>query len=148
MYEVSVRCEGGNFLSIRLLGRSHPGATDYWDGNWVTAAVEVVVGGFRGSVSGDLRSEELAQFHIQLARLQKSLRGTAEFATMEHWLSIRVTGDGQGHLEFRCTIQDVPGTGNTLECTLATDQTFTRATVAELAAAVKAFPVIGDAGGD
>jgi hypothetical protein len=146
MCEVSVRCDGGNLLSIRLLGRSHPGASDYWDGNWVTVAVEVVAGGFRGSVSGNLRSEELAQFHTQLARLQQSLRGTAELATMEQWLSVRVTGDGRGHVEFRCTIQDAPGIGNTLVCTLATDQTFTRDTVAELAAAVKAFPVIGEAG--
>jgi hypothetical protein len=143
MYEVVIRSEGGDFLTITLPGRSHPGATDYWDGNWVSAAVEVETGGFRGSVGGDLRAEELAQFHDQLVRLQQLLRGTAEFKTMEGWLSIRVTGDGKGHLEFRCTIRDQPGIGNTLICTLASDQTFTRSTVRELGAAVQAFPVIG-----
>src|SRR3954454_9303348 len=90
MCEVTIRCEGGELLAITLLGRSHPGASDYWDGNWVLAAVKVQAGGFRGSVGGHLRSEELADFRNQLARLQESLRGTAEFATMEEWLSIRV----------------------------------------------------------
>ncbi len=143
MCEVAIRCDGGDFLAITLLGRSHPGASDYWDGNWVRAAVEMVAGGFRGSVGGDLRAEELAAFHGQLLQLQQSLRGTAEFETMERWLSIRVTGDGMGHMEFRCVIRDQPGIGNTLDCSLATDQTFTRSTVAELGAAVQAFPVIG-----
>lgn len=143
MCEIAIRCDSGAFLTIRLFGRSHPGATDYWDGNWVKAAVEVTAGGFRGSVGGDLRVEELAKFHDQLVRLQESLRGTVEFETMEGWLSIRVTGDGKGHMEFRCVVRDQPGIGNTLDCTLATDQTFTRSTVTELAAAVQEFPVIG-----
>jgi hypothetical protein len=144
MCEVSIRCEGGGFLTIALLGRSYPEASDYWDGNWVRAAVELAAGGFRGSVRGDLRTEELAQFSDQFARLQDSLRGTAEFATMERWLAIRARGDGKGHITFRCVIRDQPGIGNTLECTLATDQTFTRTTVAELTAAVRKFPVIGE----
>jgi len=143
MSEVAIRCEGGNFLTITLLGRSHPEATDYWDGNWVMAAVGVAVGGFRGSVNGDLRTEELARFHEKLAMLQLSLRGTAEFETMEEWLSIRVTGDGRGHMMFRCVVRDQPGIGNTLDFSLATDQTFTRNTVIELGDAVQAFPVIG-----
>ena len=143
MFEVAVRCEGGEFLTITVLGRSHPGSTDFWDGNWVRAAVEVSAGGFRGEVCGDLRADELAAFAGQLAHLQESLRGEAAFDTMEGWLSLRVTGNGRGHLTFRCVIRDEPGVGNTLDCVLATDQTFTRSTVAELAAVVQAFPVVG-----
>ena len=142
MVEVAVRCEGGEFLTIAVVGRSHL-ATDYWDGNWVTAAVEVQAGGFRGAAGGHLRAEELADFHRQLAQLQESLRGTAEFTTMEGWLSIRVEGDGRGHMACRCVLRDEPGIGNTLDCLLLTDQTFTRSTVAELAAVVQAFPVVG-----
>jgi hypothetical protein len=143
MNEVAIRCQGGDFLAIALLRRSHPGASDYWDGNWVTASVEVQAGGFRGSVGGRLRAEELAAFSTRFARLQESLRGTAEFATMEEWLSIRVEGDVRGHRVCRCVVRDEPGSRNALDGTLATDRTFTAATVAELAAAVQAFPVIG-----
>src|SRR5437870_411567 len=99
MCEVTINCKDGDFLTITLLGRSHPGATDYWDGNWLSASLGVAAGGFRGSVSGYLRAEEIAQFHEQFVRLQESLRGTAEFQTMEGWLSIRVTADGKGHME-------------------------------------------------
>src|SRR5262249_55665334 len=116
---------------------------DYWDGNWVSAAVDVQAGGFHGSVEGDLRAEELSKFLQQLAGLQKSLDGTAQFETMERWLSIRVTGDGRGHMLVRCVIRDQPGIENKLECRLATYQTFTQATVAALAAAVQASPVVG-----
>ena len=143
MLEFSFHCDAAGFLKVALLGRSHPSADDYWDGNWVRAAVDVQAGGFHGSVGGDLRAEELARFLEQLTGLQKSLQGTAEFETMEQWLSIRVVGDGRGHMATRCIIRDQPGIGNTLECMLATDQTFTQATVVELAAVVQAYPVVG-----
>lgn len=143
MCEIAIRSEGGEFLTLTLFARTHLGATDYWDGNWVAASVKVRAGGFQGTVGGDLRAEELVAFHAALGVVQDSLRGVAEFTTMEGWLSIRVEGDGRGHLVCRCIIRDEPGTGNTLTCTLASDQTFFRSTVAELAAAVQAFPVIG-----
>ena len=144
MYEFTIRCDGRSFLKVALLGRLNSGANDYWDGNWIRSAVDVQAGGFRGSVSGDLRIEELASFFDQMSQLQKSLRGIAEFETMEAWLSIRVTGDGRGHMECRCVIRDDPSIGNTLfDCTLASDQTFTQATITELAAAMQAFPVVG-----
>jgi hypothetical protein len=111
--------------------------------NWISAAVQVQAGGFRGSVGGHLRVEELVVFHDQFARSQASLRGTAEFSTMEGRLSIRAEGNGRGHSAFQCVLRDARGVGNTLHCTLATDQTFTRASLGELAAAVRAFPVVG-----
>jgi hypothetical protein len=144
MCEVVIRGEGEEFLGMTLLGRSALGAGDYWDGNWVKALVDVHVGGFRGSVDGDLRAEELLRFHRQFELLQQSLRGHAWFETYERWLSIHVAGDGRGHMEVRSVIRDQPVMGNTLDCILVTDQSFTRATVAALAAAVRRFPVIGE----
>ena len=51
-------------------------------------------------------ADELLAFHDQLARLQESLRGTAEFATMEGWLSIRVEGnaDERGSAEYNLAL--------------------------------------------
>jgi hypothetical protein len=143
MNEVTVRTNGDEFLTLCLWGHSHPDAEDYWDGNWLYAGIEVKAGGFSGSVGGQVRAEELVAFGEQLKQLQETLRGTAEFKTMEDWLSIRVEGDGRGHMNFRCVILDERGGRATLHCTLATDQTFTRSTLAELAAAVEAFPVRG-----
>jgi len=141
MYTVTIRTDGDEFLTLTLWGHSHPDAEDYWDGNWLFAGIEVKAGGFSGTVGGQIRAEELAAFRGQFAVLQESLRGTAEFKTMEDWLSIRAEGDGRGHINFRCEIFDELGGGATLRFTLATDQTFTRAMLAELVAAVAAFPV-------
>src|SRR4051794_37334604 len=116
MCEIAIRCEGGDFLTITLFGRSYPGDTDHWNANWIRATVEVAAGGFHGSASGDLRAEELVEFYSQFATLQEALQGTADFATIEEWLSIHVVGNGRGHLDFRCTVRDQPGIGNTLNC--------------------------------
>ncbi len=142
MCEITLRAECGDFLTLRILHRSSPGCTDYWDGNWVQVDVIVSAGRFRGEVPGLLRTDELAAFAESLTELQ-SLRGRAKLETMEDWLSIHAEGDGRGHLRFRCRICDQPGIGNTLDCTLVTDQTFTRSTVTQLAQAVQAFPIVG-----
>lgn len=143
MNTVTIRTDGDELLTLTLWGHSHPDAEDYWDGNWLYAGIEVKAGGFSGSVGGQIRAEELVDFRGQLVVLQESLRGTADFKTMEDWLSIRADGDGRGHITFRCVVLDERGGGATLRFTLATDQTFTRSTLAELTAAVEAFPVRG-----
>jgi hypothetical protein len=131
------------FLAITLLGRTHPEAHDYWDGNWVRATVEVVAGSFQGQVDGDLRADELATFHHEIAQLAESLAGEARFTTMEDWLSINAAGDGRGHIELSCEIRDQPGIGNLLAFRLSLDQTDLRPMVAQLGRALSEFPVIG-----
>jgi hypothetical protein len=143
MCVIRIGGEQAEFLAITLLGRSHPGCTDYWDGNWLRAEVEVVAGGFRGLVYGDLRTDELVRFHEELSRLQETLRGTAEFMTLELWLTIRVIGDGKGHMTFECEVRDGPGTGNLLSCTLSYDQTFVRPMLSQLRQALREYPVLG-----
>jgi hypothetical protein len=141
---IRIGVEPDDYLAIHVLGRSHPDCTDYWDGNWLRAEVDVVVGGFRGRVTGDLRSDELAQFHEELSRLHESLRGSAELATMENWLSIDVVGDGRGHMTFECEVRDAPGYGNTLRCEFGYDQTFIPPILAQLGKALLQYPVIGE----
>lgn len=144
MCEVSIRGEGADHLTITLFDRSDPVANDYWDGNWISATVNLVAGGLCGTISCFLRTEELAAFHEQLAQLQLLLHGTASFTTMEQQLYIQLTGNGRGHMTVRCVIQDQPGVGNRLDCTLNTDQSFTRETLRQLAVAVRVYPVIGE----
>ena len=145
MHEILIFADRGEFLKLSIAGRSQPDCDDYWDGNWLRAAVDIRAGGFRGSVDGDIRAEELVAFCGQLAQLQQSLEGVAEYDTLEGWLSIRATGDGQGHIEIRCMVLDQPGIGNRLEFTLASDQTFIKQTINQLTEVTKAFPVIGRA---
>jgi hypothetical protein len=144
MCVIRVGGERAEYLSIELLGRSHPSCQDYWDGNWLIAKVEVMAGGFRGKVGGDLRAGELVAFHEQLANLQSVLQGMAELTTMEEWLSIRVAADGMGHMRLECKVRDQPGIGNTLTCTINVDQTYIVPMLNDLREAIARYPVIGE----
>jgi hypothetical protein len=75
-------------LTITASRGSNPGSEDFWDGNWISATIDVAVGGFRGRVSGNLRNEEFVRFRDQIRMIYESLRGQAHFRTMEDWIGI------------------------------------------------------------
>ena len=106
MCVIRVGGEENDSLEIAIAGYTYPVAGDYWDGNWLRVDVKVATGAFRGDVTGNLRTEELELFRDQLAALLDTLKGTAEFRTMEEWLSLRVTSDRRGHLTLATEIQD------------------------------------------
>jgi hypothetical protein len=129
-------------LTITLLGRSHPGSEDFWDGNWVRAEIAVVAGGFRGTVGGDLRGEELDRFRDGLMRLNQSLHGEAELATMEGLLRVRVVGDGRGRIAVDFEVWDEAARA-TLSGEIADDQTALGPLLRQLNQALLEYPVIG-----
>lgn len=130
------------YLRIEVLRRTHPTATDYWDGNWVSAHVRVRAGGFDGRADGEFRTEELLAFREQLGRLHATLKGEAVFATMEEWLHLRLVGDGRGHIVVKAVVRDAPGIGNRLEFALALDQTDLPMVISALDRVCAAYPVI------
>ena len=74
--------------------------------------------------------------------LYERLGGEAELTTMEGWLTLRLTGDGRGHIEAECHLCDDPGHGNTLECYLTMDQTFLPPLLRQLAKVLETYPVV------
>jgi hypothetical protein len=56
-------------------------------------------------------------------------------------LSLRLTGDGKGHVELRGEVSDQAGVGNRLHFTLQFDQSQLRASIHELERATSEFPV-------
>jgi hypothetical protein len=127
--------------------RSHQGATDYWDGNWVDCTVAVRAGGFRGEYVACLRTEEFASFRADLERLHRELRGLGRFRSMEEWLDIEVSGDGRGHFKGLCRLKDRAGDGNLLECKVEFDQTDVPGMLEQLRSIEAAFPAIGSPAG-
>jgi hypothetical protein len=130
-------------LTVRVHQRSHPGAGDYWDGNWVEAQVVIRAGDFSGDIRGSLRTEEIRRFRDEVVAFYSSLRGEARFETMEKWLKVVLTSDNLGHVTAICEARDRPGMGNTLRFELLIDQTFLPPTIAGLDSIVERFPVIG-----
>ena len=134
-----------NHLSIRVLGRLHAAATDYWDGNWIRCRIGVLAHPFRGEFTGDLRTDELSRLRDDLARMHAELHGEAGFANLDGHLAFDVKGDGIGHFTLEGEARQDPGSGQSLAFRLQFDQTEIPAILADLDEALKAFPVLGSA---
>jgi hypothetical protein len=146
MCEVRLGGSPAEYLLLVLRGRSHPAASDYWDGNWLDCEAEVVAGPFQGRLGGCIRVEELQDFGAALSTLYERLRGEATFTTMEQWLEVRVTGDGRGHMEVCGRLCDDLVAGNTLVFRLHLDQTYLPPVLRQLATALGTYPVVGQRG--
>ena len=134
----------GDRVVIEVIGRMHPGARDFWDGNWLFSPVEVVVGGFRGRVPAGLRAEELRDFRIGLERAYAEFDGEVRLESMEEWLSLTVRVRRSGHVDIEGVAADRPGTGNRLSFRVeGMDQTDLPAVVGALAGIEERFPVLG-----
>ncbi len=108
-------------MVITVRGRMHPGATDYWDGNWLISPIEIAAGSLRARIPAGLRTEELRAFREELAGA-----GVARLTSLEEWLELTVTvgrkldvaGVSAGHGSFRITGLDraqLPGIIDALE---------------------------------
>ena len=129
---------------VRPSRREFPEATDYHDGNWVYATIEIAAGAFRGCINDAmLRAEEFVRFRDELRPLYERLSGQATFDTMEGWLRIDIHGDGKGHFRATCQAIDMPGTGNRFTFAIDFDQTELPAIVHELDIVCEAVPVVG-----
>ena len=131
-------------LSITVLGREHPGAEDYWDGNWVVSTISVAVGGFTGCVRASLRMDEIHRFNKALKSLNQNLFGAAVLDSMEHWITLRVKAESRGRIEVTGELRDASGDGNVLTFEMAeVDQTYLGGWISSLDDVETAFPVIG-----
>lgn len=133
----------GPHLIVQPTRRAHPNADDYWDGNWLLAAIRVLCGGRRLEYEASLRAEEFVAFHAGVRRLLNHPEGTAGFKTMERWLRIHIHGDGQGHFRADCGATGRPGLDRQIDFTFDVDRAALPPVVSGLDAIVAAFPVRG-----
>jgi hypothetical protein len=134
---------GDDLVTVKILGRMHPGADDYWDGNWLLSPIEIQVGGFSGEVPAGLRSEELRRFREQLERLYRTLEGEARLESIEEWILLVCQGDGMGHINVKGFVRDRPGIGNRLNFDLCFDQTHLPSLLDQLRKIEAAYPELG-----
>ncbi len=134
----------GQGVLIRVLGRLHPDADDYWDGNWLMSAVEVSAGGFRADLGAGLRAEELRSFREGLARIYTDMSGEVTLTSMEEWLLLTVGVVSRGRLSVLGLARDQPGGGNELRFAVdGLDLSYLPAIVAALSGIEAAYPVLG-----
>jgi hypothetical protein len=134
-------------VAVEVLAREHPDQSDYWDGNWLTAMVDVACGPWSGKYRAALRAEEFVHFRDQLHLLDNDREAPpAEFESMEPWLRFTVErSDKQGHVRVSGRAQTEPffDSHNILYFVLEIGETFVAATLDELGEVIKEFPVVG-----
>jgi hypothetical protein len=139
--------ETTSYISVEVLSRARPDATDYWDGNWLNSVVEVAAGPWRGSYRASLRADEFAELHNQLQVLYEDTGSQpAQFNSMEPWLQFSVErSDRLGHLRVAGRAQAEPffDSHNVLHFALELDQTYLPRVLDELEQVLNEFPVIG-----
>jgi hypothetical protein len=109
-------------IEVGVHGYERAPVGEYWDDNWLRVEIRVRAGGFRGKVAAAIMTSELIGFLSELGSLLQTLSGSAESETLEKQLSLRLAGDGKGHVELRGEVADQAGVGNRLHFALQFDQ--------------------------
>ncbi|WP_436642783.1 WapI family immunity protein [Paracidovorax avenae] len=73
---------------------------DYHDDNWLFVEVQVNAGALTGGFQAAFLTEEPASFLEELRIRHSTLRGKANFTTMEEKLSLELEGDDLGHISL------------------------------------------------
>ena len=128
-------------IEINVLNYERAPVGEYWDDNWLNVEISIRAGGFRGKASATIITSELEKFLSELKPLHENLNGTATFTTLEEQLSLRLNGDGRGHIELRGEVADQAGIGNRLNFTLQFDQSQLGTSVRQLEKVTAQFPV-------
>jgi hypothetical protein len=128
-------------IEIDVRGYERAPVDEYYDDNWLRVEISVQAGGFRGRTSASFITSELTKFLSELHSIFEKLKGSAEFSTMEEQLSLRLVGDGKGHIELHGVVADQAGVGNRLHFRLQLDQSQLGASISELKKVIATFPV-------
>jgi hypothetical protein len=102
------------------------------DFDWVTANVEIMVGGFTGRAQIYMCASDMIRFRDELDPLYKTLTGCAEFKTIENQFYVRIETDGLGHMRAAGFLIDKFDAGNKLTFEIDFDQTLLFHTLSEI----------------
>ena len=135
--------DGTDFIRIDVLKQNFPDAELDWDKNSVNCLVSVKCGGFSGNFSANLMSTNFDVFKKELEIVYENLDRNATFEGIESQVTIRVEGDGIGHLKTRCWLMDYVGIGNELNCEMNFDQTALPKLIEQLNLITSEYKVFG-----
>jgi hypothetical protein len=106
--------------------------SDFARKGWAQIEAHVAVNCFRGTIAPWVEVKDLHPLLEQLRVLYKTLSGFAEFVPLDGQLTLKIAGDGLGHLQLKGTAWSEARHGNCLEFELGFDQTFLPALIAQL----------------
>jgi hypothetical protein len=143
MTQIHIGGEEHEFLAIEILGRERPEyPVGYFDNNWLKCIIEVVAGGFRGTLQCSLQTEDLVRLREIGRDLQDWSENQVGFGTLEDWLRIDFFLNERGGIELLGELRDQDA-GNRLRFVLKLDQSYLPPFISDLERAIEQFPVIG-----
>ncbi|MFU8871910.1 hypothetical protein [Micromonospora sp. SL4-19] len=143
-HELVIGRPSDDHLTVRVMGRMHPGSSDYWDGNWLISPISAHVGGFSAQLAAGLRVDELQTFRHGLELINQQLRGEAVLTSIEQWISLTVACRPNGSLSVTGELDDNPGIGNRLTFAVTgLDQSDIPAMLTARSAIENAYPLLG-----
>ena len=137
----------GDHIRIRVLSRTEQVMRDYWDENWLLAAVSVKAGGWKGeNDKAFLRTEELVRFRAKVELLAEGKLHDAEFAPMEpHLRFVMRIDEGGGPVSVSGSATDRLEGGNELAFRMAVPFETLPGLAVQLRAVERVYPTIGKA---
>jgi hypothetical protein len=111
-------------------------------GEWATANVAVTCGVWSGVFQWQFYRGELRSFGQQLLELHRSLSGSANLDPLEPNLTLKMTGDGKGHIIVEGRAEPTFYSGTFLAFQFDLDQTELPPIAAALIAADPDFPSV------
>ncbi|MBD1944477.1 hypothetical protein H6F50_19305 [Coleofasciculus sp. FACHB-712] len=129
---------------IRIQGINNLIADDYWDRNWISSEIEIILPGYHANFLGDIRTEEIFIFLEQLKEISQTLSGIAELNTMEGLINLKAEINNLGHIQWTGKTTYPIGNGNTLTFNFSNDQSFLSNLITELQMITKHFSIIGN----
>ena len=132
-----------NGITLNIIRRTYPDASDYWDGNWLTVEIYVHVGGWKGNYAALLRSEELLHLKNELEMLYKQPDYSFILEPIEPWIVLNFIGNKKGQITVKGQACDEIGIGNTLGFCFGIDQSYLPEIIKSLRETIDKFPVKG-----
>jgi len=91
---------------------------------WFGAEVHVCCGGWRGKIDAEFYGNELTRFAEEIRALYRNLTGVARLDPTEPYITLKLEGDGKGHIVVDGTAQRTPGDQTYLTFRIEIDQTY------------------------
>jgi len=136
--------DGSDFVRVEVLKQNFPEAELDWDKNSVSCWVSAKAGLFSGKFKADLMTTDFEIFRKELEILYEELDQEATFHGYGYQVTIKIKGDGIGHLNARCMLMDHVGIGNELKSELNFDQTELPKLIDQLGKITTEFKVFGE----
>jgi len=132
-----------DLIRIDVIKPNFPKAELDWDKNSLHCLVSTKIGAFSGTFKADMMSTDFEIFKKELEIVYDNLDHSATFEGIESQVTIRIEGDGIGHLNTRCWLMDKVGTGNELKCEFNFDQTALPKLIEQLDNIISQYKVYG-----